>query len=47
MELACLLTLAADLDISSTDSEAALRGFIESASAQINALRRSQQSRQP
>lgn len=47
MELACLLILAADLDILSTESEAALREFVESVSAQINALRRSQRSRQP
>ena len=46
MELACLLILSTDLGILSPESESALRASIESVSAQLNALRRSQRSRQ-
>ena len=46
MELACLLILSTDLDILSPESESVLRAPIESVSAQLNALRRSQRSRQ-
>ena len=46
MELACLLILSTDLGILSPESESVLRASIESVSAQLNALRRSQRSRQ-
>jgi four helix bundle protein len=45
MELACLLILAKDVGVLSEKSEAELRGTIEHASAQLNALHRSQRAR--
>lgn len=46
MELACLLVLSVDVGILAEATELKLRTLIEMVSAQLNALRRSQQSRQ-
>ncbi len=46
MELACLLILASDVAVLPAEIELKLRESIETLSAQINALRRSQRSRQ-
>ena len=45
MELACLLVLSVDIALLPEAAESKLRDSIESISAQINALRRSQQTR--
>ena len=45
MELACLLILSCDVGILPCDDEQTLRGSIQSVSAQLNALHRSQRSR--
>jgi four helix bundle protein len=44
-ELACLLILAKDVGVLSDNTETALRNSIESVSAQLNALHRSQRTR--
>ncbi len=46
MELTCLLILSSDVGVLSAEIELKLRERIEKVSAQINALRRSQRSRQ-
>ena len=46
MELACLLVLSLDVGILADARESKLRTLIETFSAQLNALRRSQQLRQ-
>ena len=46
MELACLLILSSDIGLMPETAEQKLRESIENISAQINALRRSQQTRQ-
>ena len=46
MELACLLVLSLDVGILADATESKLRTLIETISAQLNALRRSQQLRQ-
>lgn len=46
MELACLLVLSLDVGILAEATEFKLRALIEMVSAQLNALRRSQKSRQ-
>lgn len=46
LELACLLILACDVGVLATEAEAKLRELIEKVSAQLNALRHSQRSRQ-
>ena len=46
LELTCLLVLACDVLVLSTEVEVKLRGSIEKVSAQLNALRRSQRCRQ-
>jgi four helix bundle protein len=45
MELACLLVLSVDIGLLPEPSESTLRDSIENISAQLNALRRSQQIR--
>jgi four helix bundle protein len=45
-ELACLLVVACDVEVLLVDAEIKLRALIEKVSAQLNALRRSQRSRQ-
>jgi four helix bundle protein len=46
MELACLLVLSVDIGILPESTESKLRDSIETISAQLNALRRSQRLRQ-
>jgi four helix bundle protein len=46
MELACLLIVSVDVGVLAADTELKLRESIEKVSAQLNALRRSQRSRQ-
>jgi four helix bundle protein len=46
MELACLLILSTDVGVLAIEAELKLRQSIEKVSAQVNALRRSQRSRQ-